>query len=118
MKTEKTEKFLRLVKENPDLPIIPMVDSSFVADDDYGSWIGSFGDCRIDSYVSLKYYGEEKFFTRYGDEYILKEYFEEQIADELGADDIYEYIEKLAREKIEKLPWIKAIIVYIDLPEV
>ena len=112
----KSEKFLRLVKENPYLPIIPMVDSAVVADDDYASWLGSFGDCRIDSYVSLKYYGEEKFFTRYGDEDILKEYFEEQIADELGADD--ECIEKLAREKIEKLPWVKAIIVDIDLPEV
>ena len=114
----KTEKFLMLVKENPNLPIIPMVDSEVVADDGYSSWLGSFGDCRIDSYVSLKYYGEERFFTRYEDEYILKEYFEEQIADELGADDIYECIEKLAREKIEKLPWVKAIIVDIDLPEV
>ena len=114
----KSEKFLRLVKENPDLPIIPMVYSAVVANNDYGSWIGSFGDCRIDSYVSLKYYGEERFFTRYGDEDILKEYFEEQIADELGADDIYECIEKLAREKIENLPWVKAIIVDIDLPEV
>ena len=112
----KSEKFLRLVKENPDLPIIPMVDSAVVADDDYDTWLGSFGDCRIDSYVSFKYYGEEKFFTRYGDEDILKEYFEEQIADELGVDD--ECIEKLAREKIEKLPWVKAIIVDIDLPEV
>ena len=114
----KTEKFLMLVKENPNLPIIPMVDSEVVADDGYSSWLGSFGDCRIDSYVSLKYYGEERFFTRYEDEYILKEYFEEQIADELGADDIDECIEKLAREKIEKLPWVKAIIVDIDLPEV
>lgn len=114
----KSEKFLKLVKENPDLPIIPMVDGAVVADNDYGSWLGSFGDCRIDSYASLNYYGEERFFTRYGDEDILKEYFEEQIADELGADDIYECIEKLAREKIEKLPWIKSIIIDIDLPEV
>lgn len=114
----KTEKFLKLVKENPEIPIVPMVNSEVVADADYGLWLGSFGDCRIDSYVSLKYYVEERFFTRYGDEDILKEYFEEQIADELGADDIYECIEKLAREKIEKLPWVKAIIVDIDLPEV
>lgn len=56
----KSEKFLRLVRENQDLPIIPMVDSAVVADNDYGSWLGSFGDCRIDSYVSLKYYGEER----------------------------------------------------------
>lgn len=57
----KSEKFLRLVRENPDLPIIPMVDSAVVADNDYGSWLGSFGDCRIDSYVSLKYYGKKDF---------------------------------------------------------
>lgn len=44
----KSEKFLRLVKENPDLPIIPMVDSAVVGDADYGLWLGSFGDCRID----------------------------------------------------------------------
>lgn len=32
----KSEKFLRLVRENQDLPIIPMVDSAVVADNDYG----------------------------------------------------------------------------------
>lgn len=114
----KIEKFLRIVRENPDISIVPMVDSNVVCDDGCCSWLGSFGDCRVDSYVCLTYYGEERFFTRDGDEDVLKEYFEEQIADELGADDIYEGIEKLAREKIENLPWVKAIIVDIDLPEV
>lgn len=31
--------FIELVKANPDLPIIPMVDAEIVGDD-YGWWLG------------------------------------------------------------------------------
>jgi len=38
---------LQLIKENPDLPVIPMVDSDVVAGDEYGYWIGSIGKCEV-----------------------------------------------------------------------
>lgn len=38
---------LQLMKENPDLPVIPMVDSDVVAGDEYGYWMGSIGKCEV-----------------------------------------------------------------------
>ena len=35
---------LELVKQNPDLPILPMVDSEIVGDDGYCRWMGSWGE--------------------------------------------------------------------------
>lgn len=35
-----TEKFLKLVQENPGLPIVPMVDEEVVADDCSSYWMG------------------------------------------------------------------------------
>ena len=49
------EKLLNLVRENPDLPIVPMVDGELVADTD-GYWMGKWGKCEIGEY----YLGEEK----------------------------------------------------------
>ena len=41
------EKLIKLIQENPDLPVIPMVDYEIVADDDYQRWMGSIGDSKI-----------------------------------------------------------------------
>lgn len=41
----KTEELLKLIKENPDLPIVPMVDSE-VVQDDFGYWLGAWGASR------------------------------------------------------------------------
>ena len=37
------EELFRLMKEHPDLPVVPMVDSEIVADDCYTYWMGSWG---------------------------------------------------------------------------
>ena len=39
---ENREELFRLIKENPELPIVPMVDAEIVADD-CGYWIGAWG---------------------------------------------------------------------------
>ena len=43
---EHTQKFLELVKENPELRIIPMVEFEVVGGDDYFRWMGAFGESR------------------------------------------------------------------------
>lgn len=48
---EKTARLLELVKENPELPIVPMVDGEIVAGDDFGTWMGAWGNSRVDSYI-------------------------------------------------------------------
>ena len=48
---EKITELLRLIKENPDLPILPMVDGEICAGDDYGYWSGSWGTARVDEFL-------------------------------------------------------------------
>lgn len=45
---ENVAELLNLIKENPDLPIVPMVDSEIVASDEHTNWLGSFGKAEID----------------------------------------------------------------------
>ena len=113
---DKTAKLLRLISENPKLPVVPFVYNEVVADDDYGYWIGSWGDCDVNEYVVIEKYGDTRFYTR-GDQDEIEEYFAEKIFDEnksLPDEDV----EKLAHEQAEALPWKKAILVYVGTPEV
>ena len=41
MKNEQTKELLKIVAENPDLPIVCMVDSDIVCEDN-GRWLASF----------------------------------------------------------------------------
>lgn len=34
---------MKLAQENPELPIVPIVDSEIVEDDGYARWLGSWG---------------------------------------------------------------------------
>lgn len=52
--SEKTLEFLQLVKDNPDLPIVPFVDGEIVTDD-FGQYMASFGGARIDEYLFPRY---------------------------------------------------------------
>lgn len=113
---ENTAKLLRLIKENPTLPVVPMVYSEVVADDGYSTWLGSFGDCYVDEYVQTELHGEERFVTK-GDQSEIEEYLVDKLLDGDGRYLSDEQVERLAHEQAEDLPWKKAIIVYIGLPE-
>ena len=112
-----TQEFLELVKQNPDLPIVPMVDSDVCCGDEYGWWLGSFGSASIDEYISIEMRGELRFFTK-GEQCEIEEYFADNLADERDYDLHATEIDRIAHEKAEALPWVKAIIVKIGLPEV
>ena len=47
---ERLEELFRLIKENPDLPILPMVDSEIVAACGYATWTGSWGRADVVEY--------------------------------------------------------------------
>lgn len=109
--------FLRLVKENPDLPIVPMVDSEIVAEDGYNYWLGSFGRASVNSYVCIDYYGDSRFYTK-DEQDAVEEYLADKIIDEWEGEELSdEEVDKMAHEQAESLPWVKAIIVWIGLPE-
>ena len=114
---DKTAKLLKLISENPTLPVVPLVYGEVVGDDGYIYWLGSWGNCDVDEYVCIDTYrGENHFYTR-GDQDELEEYFAEKILEEnesLSDEDV----ERLAHEQAEALPWKRAILVYVTTPEV
>ena len=97
------EELFALMKEHPDLPVVPMVDSDIVVDD-YGYWLGCWGRAKIDEYVQ-------------GDDRV---YFKDECDEGDVLDGFAEYCgewedwpdEKIT-ETFNNLSWIKCIVVYI-----
>ena len=130
---DRTQTLLNLIKENPDLPIVPMVDYEVVPED-YGRWMGSFGYAYVGEYALLneRFYDERIDFIEdyynYNDEYLNEQfnydpcmtfpnsegkYTKEQIEqNEINSEALDDYLEEVADKYFKK-----AIIVNIDLPE-
>lgn len=130
----RTEEFLNLIKENPTLPIVPMVDYEIVGDA-WGRLMGSFGHSYVGEYAIYKdeyFEDREEFKEKYYDwncdelcerfsyepcinEFSVRrrEYTVEQLEEnDKNMKFLEEYLDKVAEEH-----FVKAIIVYIDLPE-
>lgn len=104
------EELFKLMRENPDLPVVPMVDSEIVADD-CGYWLGAWGRAYVDEYV-LAERAERMLFKSDDDVFdALEKYMSDEEFE--GLPDS----EEECRPYYDKLPWTKAIIVYINLPE-
>ena len=104
------EELLQLIKDNPELPIISMVDSEIVADDG-GYWMGEWGISKVEEY----YLGCERVHIKDDDD-------EEEVLSDLsgcryGHDfqdrDIYDLPDEEWNKLYAELSWEKAIIVYI-----
>lgn len=104
------EEFFKIMQEHPELPILPMVDSDIVADDG-GYWIGAWGSAEVDEYLIAE--RSERILFKSDDDVFgtLEEY--------LSYDEFEALPEKESecRPRYDSLPWIKAIIVFINLPE-
>ncbi|TGY90868.1 hypothetical protein E5329_23815 [Petralouisia muris] len=96
-----------LIRQNPDLPIVPMVNYEVVADDCALYWMAGWGDARIDSYILRD---DRIWYLSDGKEEIFENLFE------LPIDIPKEQEEKFMEDAVDSLPWIKAIIVKIELP--
>lgn len=105
-----SEKLLKLVQENPDLPVIPMVDSEVVADDGYQWWMGEWGHSEVTEY----YTGREGVHFKSDDE-------EDVLIDMAGCKysmtkdgrDVYDLSDDEWNELYNSLEWKRAIVVYI-----
>lgn len=108
---ENIEKLLELIKENPELEILPMVDSECVQGEDFAYWMGEWGEAEVDEYFHL----DERV-------YFKSEDYEEMVDTMIGnLDDDFpnmpdDEIEKLAKNMVDNEAWTKAIIVRINNP--
>ena len=106
----KIEEFLQLVKDNPELPIIPMVDQEVVADDNCTWWMGKWGNQKVTSY----YMGRDYIHFQDDDE-------EDVLADMVGCKyycgpdgrDITDLSDAEWNALYQSIPWTKAIVVFI-----
>lgn len=100
------KELLELIKDNPELPVIPLVDEEVVGGDDYANWIGNWGMAEIVEVV----FGREQFFVRGEDDPpdVLNDCLEDK--------DYWEEPEEIVESLYESLPWTKVISVYITSP--
>lgn len=105
------EELFRLMQENPDLPVVPMVDGEILGDDS-GYWLAGWGQARVDEYLVCEH-SERVAFKSDGDVFgTLEDYLSYDDFDKLPD------LESECRPIYDALPWTKAIIVYIGVPEV
>lgn len=102
---ENTKELLRLIEQNPDLPVVPMVDEEIVSGD-YGFYLGAFGSASVDEYIISP-----------RDDVLFKS--DDDVFDTLErclTDEEFEALpeaESECRAYYDALPWRKAIIVYV-----
>ena len=96
-----------LIQQNPDLPIVPMVNYEIVADDCTAYWMASWGEAKVDSYILRN---DRVWYLSDGKEEIFENIFEFPI------DLPEEQEEQFMEDAVSSLPWIKAIMVKIEPP--
>ena len=130
MQKEKNEAFLKLIKKNPTLPIVPMVDYEIVCEG-WGRWLGTFGSAYVGEYACYddRYFEDrEDFKEKYydnNDEELCEKFdyepcmkfgkgysIEQVVENEENEKRLEEHLDKIAEEY-----FIKAIIVNINLPD-
>ena len=104
------EELFKLMQENPDLPVVAMVDGE-IPGDDSGYWLGAWGSAHIDEYP-LTHNREWMVFKSDDDVFdVLERHLTDEEFEKLPET------EEECRPFYDALPWTKAIIVYIDLPD-
>jgi hypothetical protein len=128
------QKLVELVAENPDLPIIALVDGE-VCGDDCGYWLGYCDSASIElvGCIGERYYTDfeefmEVYYDRHAEELCEKfkynprcctvavergEYTQEEFAANcLAEEELNTYLREIANQYM-----IKAIVMYVDPPE-
>lgn len=98
---------LKLMQENPELPVVPMVDGE-IPGDDSGYWLGAWGNARVDEYLLIN---KCKWMVFKSDDDVF------DVLEKYLSDDEFEKLpetEEECRPVYNALPWTKAIIVYIQ----
>lgn len=110
------QELLKLVAENPGLPVVAMVDAEIVCDD-CGWWLGKLHSCRVDSYII---HNERVLFEEDAEEELLDEFYDrhyEEISHEtISEREREEYAEARALAEIKDIKFKKAIVLYVSMP--
>ena len=108
--TDKVKKLLDLIRENPDLRIVPLVEEGIVCDDSCSWWLGEWGTAE----VTEIYRGREHLHLRTDDEEdVLCDMVGCEFGDTKDGRDVYDLSDEEWAELFNSLEWEKVIVVYI-----
>lgn len=102
-----TKELLQLIKDNPALPIIPLVSNDVVSDNS-GYWVGEWGNACVDAFLFCPRFQYLAFKSDDDVWGTLEDYLRDDELERLPES------EEECREIYNKLPWTKAIIVKIE----
>lgn len=108
--TREAKKLLKLIQENPDLEIVPIVDSEVVADDGCVWWLGKWGHSE-----KTKYYSGREYIHFYDDdkEDALNDMVGCKYSETKDGRDVYDLSDAEWDALYESLPWVECIVVYV-----
>ena len=104
------EEFLNLIKDNPELRVVPMVDQEIVADDGYCWWGGEWGGAEINEIYKGR---EGVHFKDDDEENVLCDMVDCRYSETKDGRDIYDLSDEEWTELFNSLEWEKVIVVYI-----
>ena len=102
-KEKSTEELFKLMQENPELSVIPIVDSDIINKEWLSWYIGRLDSPEIDEYLVVY----EIIHTKLSDD--LWDVLEASY----GEFKVSKMTEEEAAEAYQRLPWIKAIMLYV-----
>ena len=108
---EKITNLLKLISENPELEILPMVDSECVQGDEYSNWLAAWGNARVDYYYSSD---ERIYFKEYDFDELVENHIDNICDEKEYAYADNEDLQTIGFNAVEAYDWVKAIIVNID----
>lgn len=131
MRNKTTEKLLALAAQHPELPIMALVGSEVVANDDFNTWWGEVYAVSIED-LWRNPNEDGKTWTKdeaLGDVFDFADYNSEYLGDRLalirGQNADFEQIwdmddkeaERVFKEWINEIPWKKCIVLHVSTPD-
>lgn len=112
------KKLMKLAYDNPDLPVVPVLNCEVVPNSENCHYMASFGCARLDKYLvcesRIHFYSDRFCFNS---ERIDIEEIKFALDDfGIDLDDIVSTNDNEVYDLYERLPWVDAIIVSIDTP--
>ena len=100
---------LNLIKENPELPILPMVSTECIFDCSHDYWMAEWSNAKVTKYLvsDERVYQYDVDFEDLVETWIDNKYEE---YDDFSGNEL----EKLAKKIINSYKWVNAIIVHIE----
>lgn len=112
MNTVSTSELIEVLEDNSSLPVVPVVSSEVVPNDDCGYWIGRVSYIHVGKYTDY----DGNVYTDEEEEELFDDIIEKELW-EGNKDKDEETLLAEAKEKASQLYWREAILVYVGTPD-